>query len=133
MRRRRFIGPRRRFVRRHIRRHRRRFARRTFRRLIFGSTIVFALVGTSMAFKMHRHDADRIQTETGKAPEDMTEEELTSAMKKLGIKSLELTRDEKLRVERADIETKESTGNCPRCGAALAGDENFCGSCGKSV
>lgn len=135
MRRRRFIGPRRRFVRRNLRRHRRRIARRIFRRFIFGSSIVFALVGTSMAVKMHRHDVERLQQETGKAPEEMTEEELTQAMKKLGIKSLELTPEEKLRVERTSAEPPEldRADRCPKCGAPLAGGENFCGSCGQPV
>lgn len=134
MRRRRFIGPRRRFVRRH-RRRRRRIARRTFRRLVFGSSIVLALVGTGMAVKMHQHDFERLQKETGKAPEEMTEEELTLAMKKLGIKSLELTPDEKLRVERSAAESPEldRASKCPQCGAPLIGDESFCGSCGQPI
>ena len=46
------------------------------------------LVGGLVAFgayKMSTRDADRIQQDTGTAPEDMTDEELESSMAKLGI------------------------------------------------
>jgi hypothetical protein len=93
------------------------------------------LVGTSIAVKMHRRDVERLQKETGKAPEEMTEEELTLAMKQLGIKSLELTPDEKLRIERVAAEPPEPdhAGKCPQCGAPIAGGDSFCGSCGQPV
>lgn len=46
------------------------------------------LVGGLVAFgayKMSKKDADRIQQDTGVAPEDMTDQELESSMAKLGI------------------------------------------------
>jgi hypothetical protein len=46
------------------------------------------LVGGLVAFgayKMSKKDADRIQQDTGTAPEDMTDEELDASMAKLGI------------------------------------------------
>ncbi|MFX0168594.1 MAG: zinc-ribbon domain-containing protein [Candidatus Hodarchaeota archaeon] len=134
LRRRRFIRPRRRFLRRHLRR-RRRIARRTFRRIVIGSTILLALAGTTTAVKLHRRDVERIQDETGKAPEEMTEEELTKAMKQMGIRSMELTPDEKLRVERESAMPPKSLqgGKCPNCGVPILGDENFCGSCGQPL
>lgn len=60
---------------------RRRIARRTARR-------VSRRVVHRMA--LAEEDAARIERETGKSAESLTEEELLAAMKKLGIKKLEL-------------------------------------------
>jgi hypothetical protein len=43
-------------------------------------------------YKVNRNDVTVIETETGKKSGDMTEEELVAAMRKLGIKKLEVSR-----------------------------------------
>jgi hypothetical protein len=47
---------------------------------------VAAVVGTANAIvKLTHKDAEKIQQTTGKAPEDMTEEELQQAMQQAGV------------------------------------------------
>ena len=77
---------RRRFVRRRrfLRRRRRRLIRRTFRRIALGTTMLLLLGGTMGAIKLRTKDAEKIKQETGKSPEEMTEEELVATMKKMG-------------------------------------------------
>jgi len=50
----------------------------------------------------HRNQVTVIERETGKEAGDLTEEELVSAMRRLGIKRLEVTDDERIAIERAD-------------------------------
>ncbi|MFW9853308.1 MAG: hypothetical protein ACFFDS_10205 [Candidatus Thorarchaeota archaeon] len=90
MRPRRVIHP---IVRRNLRRQRR-IMRRQSRRMLFGSFILLALAGSYHKHKFHRDDLDRIERYYDKPAEDLTEEELLEAMKKLGIKKLELTEEE---------------------------------------
>lgn len=53
--------------------------RRRRRMMLVGGLVAFG------AYKMSKRDADRIQQDTGTAPEDMTDEELEASMAKLGI------------------------------------------------
>jgi hypothetical protein len=66
------------------------------------------LVGAGAAayagVKLAQKDADRIEKHTGISPEELTEEELQSAMNELGIESLELDDD-----DRAALSTDEGT------------------------
>jgi len=80
-------------VRRSLRRQRR-MMRRQSRRMLFGSFILLALSGSHHKHKFHSDDLDRIEKHYNKPVEDLTEEELIDAMKKLGIKKLELTEEE---------------------------------------
>ena len=80
-------------VRRSLRRQRR-MMRRQSRRMLFGSFILLALAGSHHKHKFHSDDLDRIERHYNKPAEDLTEEELLEAMKKLGIKKLELTEEE---------------------------------------
>ena len=71
----------------------RRTARRTTRRLVRGTTMLAgAAVAWAMVHNIRLREADlaRIRKELNKDPEDMTEEELKEAMKKLGINELKV-------------------------------------------
>lgn len=71
----------------------RRGMRRTTRRLmrgtamLAGSAVTWAMIGN---IRMREADLLRIRQSTGMNPEEMTEEELKEAMKKLGIKELKI-------------------------------------------
>lgn len=58
--------------------------------------------GTSKSTKISKSDAKKIENETGKKLEDLTEKELKKAMKKLGIKKLELTDEDEDLLKSAD-------------------------------
>ena len=75
-------------------RKQRRIMRRQSRRMLFRSFILLALAGSHHRHKFHSDDLDRIERYYNKPAEDLTEEELKDAMKKLGIKKLELTEEE---------------------------------------
>ena len=62
--------------RRHIRRHRRRRRRRI---LLVGGLVAFGI------YKMSKRDAERIEEDAGKPPEEMTDAELEYEMEKLKI------------------------------------------------
>jgi hypothetical protein len=72
---------RRREVRRMMRRRRRRV-------MVAGAVVVGA---TSSMVKMSQADADKIQQTTGKAPEDMDEQELQQAMQQTGVQAQPVT------------------------------------------
>ncbi len=82
-------------VRRAVRRGMRRTARRTSRRMlrrraVVGGMVTVGLASGSMA-KMSQADAQKVEQETGKKLEDMSEEELEAAEEKLGITEQEIT------------------------------------------
>lgn len=82
--------------RRPARRTARRMTRRVMRRrIVVGGMVLLAAGGTAAAVKMSQKDAQKIEQQTGVPPEQMTEEELTQAMKQLGIKSIELDDNDK--------------------------------------
>ena len=60
-------------------------ARRRRRRVIVGGMLLIG--GTSKAIKMSQADAQKVQQETGMAPEEMEPEDLDATMKDLGIQS----------------------------------------------
>jgi len=62
---------------------------------------VLLLFGGAAAYKLHRDDARRIETATGKSATDLTEKEFLVAMKKLGIQKLELSEEDKTAVNQA--------------------------------
>ncbi|MGY5880338.1 MAG: hypothetical protein RTV31_08805 [Candidatus Thorarchaeota archaeon] len=65
-------------------------------RIGVGSSILYLSAGTNNAVKLHREDVEILETDTRKQIEEMTEEELQRAMDLLDIKSIALTKDEKL-------------------------------------
>ncbi len=70
------------------------------RLFIMGSFLYF-LFG-SRPYKVHRDQVTVIEHETGKKATDLTEEELVSAMKKMGIKRLDISDDERIAIERSE-------------------------------
>ena len=67
----------------------RRMRRRRRRRIMVAGAV---LVGTAGAVvKLTQKDADKIQQTTGKAPEDMDEQELQQAMQQAGIQAQPVT------------------------------------------
>ena len=70
------------------------------RMFLMGSFLYF-LFG-SRPYKVHRNQVTVIERETGKDPGDLTEEELVSAMRRLGIRRLEVSDDERVAIERAE-------------------------------
>ncbi len=70
------------------------------RMFMMGSFLYF-LFG-SRPYKVRRDQVTVIERETGKEAGDFTEEELVSAMRRLGIKRLEISDDERIAIERAD-------------------------------
>jgi hypothetical protein len=92
-------------------------------RLWLGTTAVILLVGgTAAAIKLRQEDVRRIEQETGKSADDLTEEELLAAMEKLGIRRLELTDDDAYLVEMTE---KQGVlpASCGGCGAPLNPNE----------
>jgi ribosomal protein L40E len=112
----------------------RRILWRTTRRLILGTSVLLMIGGSYTVYKMTQRDIERIEQETGKHAENMTEEELKTAMKKLGIQKMELTPDDTIHIERVANETETYTKKfCIYCGAQLSSKADFCSSCGQKI
>ncbi len=91
-------------MRRRTRRRVRRRVRRRTRRLVFGTTAILMVGGTAAAYKLNKKDVEKIERHAGKSADDLTEAELTAAMKKLGIQKLELTDEDEAAMDKADAE-----------------------------
>ena len=124
-----FRGP----ARRTGRRAGRRAARRTMRRrmilrpgriyrrrriLVGGATLL--LVGGA-AYKIGQSQAQQIQEHTGKPPEDLTQEELESAMDDLGIEEQELTPEDQAAIEAEAVDASPQTPAQPTPPAPSSG------------
>jgi hypothetical protein len=88
---------RRREVRRIMRRRRRRV-------MVAGAMVVGA---TSSMVKMSQADADKIQRTTGKAPEDMDEQELQQAMQQTGVQAQPVTEEDQQAMASAEAADPE--------------------------
>jgi hypothetical protein len=75
-----------------------------------GGMVLLAVGGTAAAVKMSQQDAARVEQHTGASVEELTEEELTTAMSELGIQSAELTPEEKaaLQADGATVEPESA-------------------------
>jgi hypothetical protein len=93
------------------------------------------MIGGSYAvYKLTQHDIERIEQETGKPAENLTEEELKNAMRNLNIRKMELTPDDAIQIEHAANETAtEAKKFCLYCGAQLGSKANYCTNCGQKV
>jgi hypothetical protein len=63
--------------------------------MMVGGMVLLAVGGTAAAVKLSQKDADRIEEHTGASVEELSDEELTTAMSDLGIQSAELTPEDK--------------------------------------
>jgi hypothetical protein len=64
--------------------------------------MILLVGGTAAAYKLHKNDVEKIEQQTGRPADDLTEQELKAAMNKLGIKQLELTDEDELAIDSAD-------------------------------
>lgn len=86
----------RRTARRTTHRTMRRRRRRRRRRILVGGMVLLAVGGAAYgAVKLSQNDAQRIEEKTGQSVEDLSDEELTSAMSDLGIESQELSDEDR--------------------------------------
>jgi hypothetical protein len=112
----------------------RRILWRTTRRLILGSSVLLMIGGSYAVYKLTQHDIERIEQETGKSAEDMTEEELKIVMRNVNIRKMELTPDDAIHIERVANETAvEKKTFCVYCGVQLNANAKFCPNCGQKV
>lgn len=81
------------------------------------------IAGTDKAVKLKPDDAQSIERETGKPITEMDDTELVATMKRLGIKSISLTDDEKRTV----------LLSCPYCGHRNEEDARKCENCSASI
>ncbi len=114
----------------------RRTARRVFRRrVVVGPAIIFAAAAGGAAagstVKMSSADAQKVESSTGKPAEELTEEELKAAMKRLGINKLELTAEEQKQVTKPP--QAEGEFECSECHAAVTATQKFCPGCGAEL
>jgi ribosomal protein L40E len=120
----------RRVVRRAVRRARfRRYLLFRLPWIITRRTFTLFFFGTLM-YKLHMDDVRRIEMETGKSPQNLTEDDLKAAMRKLGIQKLEITPEDNEAIANHE---KERGPFCTYCGAKLAPDAVFCSNCGSNV
>ena len=73
--------------------------RRRRRVMVAGMVVVGA---TSSMVKMSQADADKIQQTTGKAPEDMDEQELQQAMQQSGVQAQPVTAEDQQAMANAE-------------------------------
>ena len=86
-----------------------------------GGMVLLAVGGTAAAIKLSQKDADRIEQHTGASVEELTDQELTSAMGELGIQSAELTPEEKAALQ-ADSAADAAPGAAPTAPPAAEPD-----------
>ena len=94
--------------------------------LIFGGFTF--LIYSSMIYKLHQDDARAIERDTGKPARDLTEEELVDAMRRRGIRRLELTPE-----DREAVAESGKTRFCIYCGTPLPNEAIYCSRCGKRI
>ena len=76
--------------------------------MIGGAVLLFA-GGTAAAIKLSKRDAEKIEEHTGTPVQDMTDEDLEQAMRDLNIKSMEITDDDRVAIERDTAQDASQT------------------------
>jgi ribosomal protein L40E len=97
--------------------------------IIMRRTFVLLFFGTMM-YKLRVDDLRRIEMETGKSAQNLTEEDLKAAMRRLGIQNLEITPEDN---EAVTTHEREKGPFCTYCGAKLAPNAVYCSNCGSHV
>jgi hypothetical protein len=77
---------------------RRRRRRRRRRLVLAGGAVMWA------GHKMSQKDSQKIEEQTGKPPDELSDEEVEAAMNELGIEEQELTEEDKAAIEAAEDE-----------------------------
>lgn len=119
------------------------------RAFIFDTYVILALYEAAMLYKLSQWDVRRIEADTGKPVEQLSEEELVAAMKRMGINKLELTPDDHIKLQeqgfRGFPKTSEQAAGmknidkeagkmfCTQCGAAVSPGANYCQQCGAKL
>lgn len=88
-----------------------------------GATMLFMIAGTRRALKLQRDDVERLERDSQKNIDDMSEQELVETMERLGIRSISLSDEEKQLV----------LVICPYCGHKNDHGITKCTNCGASV
>jgi len=94
--------------------------RRMRRRVMVGGMVLLAVGGTAAAIKLSQKDAQRIEEHTGASVEELSDEELTSAMSDLGIQSAELSAEDKAALANQPPLEDEGTGPSAEAAAPSA-------------
>jgi len=123
-------------VRRTLRRQRR-FYRRRSRRFLLGGAVLLALAGTHNAYKLRDRDVEHLERHYGKPAEDLTEEEITTGMRQLGIQKIELDDEDRTRIYKSDEKDEgfKASGQkyCSHCGEMTMQGASFCTNCGANI
>ncbi len=110
--------------------------RRIFRRLLFGSFVYLAITG-SRPYKLYPEEVERVEQQTGKPAEDLTEDELVSSMNHLNIEKRDVSDEEYNRINEQNGKEVSKTGNnvyCSFCGGKLPhAGAKFCSHCGGKL
>jgi len=91
--------------------------------MMVGGMVLLAVGGTAAAVKLSQKDAQRIEDHTGTSVEELSDEELTGAMRDLGIQSAELTPEDKAAL--ASAPPLEADGTPLEAASVGAGDESY--------
>ena len=98
----------------------RRYRRRRF--LVGGAALL--LVGGA-AYKIGRAQAQQIQQHTGKPPEDLTQQELETAMDELGIEEQELTPQDQAAIEAETVDNSVPSAPAAQTTAPAASGSDY--------
>jgi hypothetical protein len=124
------------------------------RAFMFDTYVILALQEAAMLYKLNRWDVKRIEADTGKPVEQLSEAELVAAMKRMGITKLELTPDDHIKLEElgfqgfqsASEQVQSASGSavkgaekeqgrlfCTQCGARVNPNDTYCEQCGAKL
>ena len=117
----------------------RRVGRRTWRRtrrIIVGTSVLLLIGGSSRVVKVESNEVQKIEAETGKSVDDLTEAELAAAMRKLGIQSMQVTSQDEVEISRFEEKNHENETParfCSYCGKEISIGTKYCPECGAKL
>jgi len=115
--------------------------RRMIRRFLFRGAVLLSLAETAAIIKLNQPDVQRIEAQTGKPVEEMSDDEIKAAIQRLGIKNQKVTLEDQAHVQGsaapagpAGAEAPEGGQRfCPGCGAPANPGARFCEKCGEEL